>query len=109
MKAAAQSRATPILKKVVSQQKSSTSPSQSQPKSGLDQSDRLRNKSQGLENVGLSRWRPQSVESDFAVSPLWIPNLGPFNTGDDIAGHIEKVGEGVTDFKVGDRVGAFTK
>ena len=48
-----------------------------------------------------------NIESDSIVSPLWIPNLGPFNTGDDIAGYVEKVGAGVTDFKVGDRVGAF--
>ena len=52
--------------------------------------------------VGISKHEP-----DFAVSPLWIPKLGAFNTGDDIAGYIEKVGAGVTEFKVGDRVGAF--
>ena len=37
----------------------------------------------------------------------WMPHLTPLNTGDDIAGTIEKVGDGVTDFKAGDRVAAF--
>ncbi len=41
------------------------------------------------------------------ISPLWMPNLNPFNSGDDIAGYVEKVGAGVTEFRAGDRVGAF--
>ena len=36
--------------------------------------------------------------------PKWV---GPQNSGDDIAGFIEEVGENVTEFKKGDRVAAF--
>jgi NADPH:quinone reductase len=39
--------------------------------------------------------------------PVWVPQMMPMNTGDDIAGYVEKIGSGVTDFKVGDRVAAF--
>lgn len=37
----------------------------------------------------------------------WMPDKPPVNQGDDIAGTIHAVGEGVTEFKVGDRVAAF--
>lgn len=46
--------------------------------------------------------RPMSA--DDAV-PIWMGDEN--NTGDDMAGTIESVGEGVTEFKVGDRVAAF--
>ncbi|KAI6799897.1 GroES-like protein [Hortaea werneckii] len=39
--------------------------------------------------------------------PEWMPDLPPANQGDDIAGVIHEVGEGVTEFKKGDRVAAF--
>ena len=37
----------------------------------------------------------------------WSPQMEPFNQGDDIAGTIYSVGEGVTEFRHGDRVAAF--
>lgn len=36
-----------------------------------------------------------------------MPDTKPLNQGDDIAGTVHSVGEGVLDFKVGDRVAAF--
>lgn len=39
--------------------------------------------------------------------PKWIPDSGPKNQGDDIAGYVAAVGDGVVGFKKGDRVAAF--
>ena len=39
--------------------------------------------------------------------PEWMTELPAMNQGDDIAGTIHAVGEGVTEFRVGDRVAAF--
>jgi NADPH2:quinone reductase len=39
--------------------------------------------------------------------PEWMPDLTPRNQGNDVAGFVEAVGEGVTEFRVGDRVAAF--
>lgn len=39
--------------------------------------------------------------------PEWEPDTAQINQGDDIAGTVHEVGDGVTAFKVGDRVGAF--
>jgi NADPH:quinone reductase len=38
--------------------------------------------------------------------PFWLPNFDGTNTGDDIAGYVHSVGDGVTDFRPGDRVAA---
>lgn len=38
---------------------------------------------------------------------VFFPQLDPYNTGDDVAGIVQVVGPGVTEFKVGDRVAAF--
>ena len=37
----------------------------------------------------------------------WRQDAPPVNQGDDIAGHVEAVGEGVVGFKKGDKVAAF--
>ncbi|KAJ5110481.1 hypothetical protein N7532_001016 [Penicillium argentinense] len=39
--------------------------------------------------------------------PTWIPEASGTNPGDDIAGYVEAVGEGVSSFKKGDKVAAF--
>lgn len=39
--------------------------------------------------------------------PEWIKDAPPMNQGDDIAGVVEAVGEGVFEFRKGDRVAAF--
>ncbi len=39
--------------------------------------------------------------------PVWLPDSPAANQGDDIAGLVEAVGEGVSNFKKGDKVAAF--
>lgn len=39
--------------------------------------------------------------------PEWIPDREQTNQGDDIAGYVEAVGEGVLNFRPGDKVAAF--
>ncbi|KAJ5378113.1 uncharacterized protein N7496_005522 [Penicillium cataractarum] len=39
--------------------------------------------------------------------PRWRPDAPPTNQGDDIAGYVESVGEGVVGFRKGDKVAAF--
>lgn len=39
--------------------------------------------------------------------PAWLADVAPYNQGDDIAGYVEAVGDGVTNFKKGDKVAAF--
>lgn len=39
--------------------------------------------------------------------PEWMPDTPALNQGDDISGVVHEVGEGVTEFKKGDRVAAF--
>ena len=39
--------------------------------------------------------------------PEWYPDLPPINAGNDMAGVVHSVGEGVSEFRVGDRVAAF--
>ncbi|KAK5791638.1 hypothetical protein VI817_006947 [Penicillium citrinum] len=39
--------------------------------------------------------------------PAWLADVAPYNQGDDIAGYIEAVGDGVRNFKKGDKVAAF--
>lgn len=44
---------------------------------------------------------------DWKLPPLWPKDGIPTNQGDDIAGHIETVGEDVMGFHKGDKVAAF--
>ncbi|KAK1535163.1 alcohol dehydrogenase [Colletotrichum costaricense] len=44
---------------------------------------------------------------DWKVPKIWAPQLPPLNHGDDIAGFVKSIGEGVLGFKEGDRVAAF--
>ncbi|KAF9872144.1 hypothetical protein CkaCkLH20_10481 [Colletotrichum karsti] len=44
---------------------------------------------------------------DWKMPKVWAPNAEPANHGDDIAGYVEAVGEGVSGFQKGDRVAAF--
>ncbi|KAB8220208.1 chaperonin 10-like protein [Aspergillus novoparasiticus] len=39
--------------------------------------------------------------------PAWMENFNGANTGDDIAGYVHEIGEGVSGFQVGDRVAAY--
>lgn len=39
--------------------------------------------------------------------PEWVADAPALNQGDDISGIVHEVGEGVTEFKKGDRVAAF--
>jgi NADPH:quinone reductase-like Zn-dependent oxidoreductase len=44
---------------------------------------------------------------DWKIPPWWPTDGTPTNQGDDIAGYIEAVGEGVVGFHKGDKVAAF--
>ena len=55
-----------------------------------------------IQNVAVA-----SNPKDWKI-PLWRENYS-FVEGNDIAGYIVKLGEGVTEYQVGDRVAAFTK
>lgn len=44
---------------------------------------------------------------DWKQPKYWAPDVEPLNHGDDIAGYVEAVGEGVLGFRKGDRVAAF--
>ncbi|KAL9530844.1 Trans-enoyl reductase [Sphaerulina musiva] len=39
--------------------------------------------------------------------PQWMPQIPVMNQGDDFSGYVHEVGEGVTEFKKGDRVAAY--
>ncbi|GAA5963726.1 hypothetical protein JCM21900_004112 [Sporobolomyces salmonicolor] len=55
-----------------------------------------------IKNVAVS-----SNPKDYKI-PMWIAGYGSIE-GNDVAGHVEAVGEGVTKFKKGDKVAAFSK
>ena len=55
-----------------------------------------------IQNVAVA-----SNPKDWKV-PKWIENYSGVE-GNDVAGYIVKVGEGVTEYKGGERVAAFTK
>lgn len=44
---------------------------------------------------------------DWKIPPRWPADGTPTNQGDDIAGYVEAVGDGVVGFKKGDKVAAF--
>ncbi|KAK9233884.1 protein TOXD [Lipomyces kononenkoae] len=44
---------------------------------------------------------------DWKVPSVWLQDAPPLNQGDDIAGYIDEVGDGVVGFKKGDKVAAF--
>ncbi|KAL2831704.1 GroES-like protein [Aspergillus cavernicola] len=44
---------------------------------------------------------------DWKMPPHWPADGTPFNQGDDLAGYIEAVGDGVVGFRKGDKVAAF--
>ncbi|KAF3398205.1 Protein TOXD [Penicillium rolfsii] len=44
---------------------------------------------------------------DWKVPSVWRQDAPPLNQGDDIAGYIDEVGDGVVGFKKGDKVAAF--
>jgi NADPH:quinone reductase len=44
---------------------------------------------------------------DWKIPVVMAGKLPPMNTGDDVAGYVHALGEGVTEFHVGDRVAAF--